>query len=374
MRILHEEESPDQTLNDAETHNEIVALLAHRRSREETRRYPRFPTSEALHGDYSPKDPFGILVCVGRQPQESGIIPAPARQTVAPGGNEQAPLEVVSVFHVVDFSEEGMQIQFSCSNPLKYAMKQLSIRVGTSTSPVGMQWLTQQNGHVRAGISFQEDIEQSPALCFILLELSERLIRFLTHRDIPENMLQYQEIAVFSYFCILHHLRLQYIHALAAHREAENTLIPLLKHTIDKESILDKLNNKNWSKYIQLQQCRSIIETTDYRDNFRIFMNPYYEFGCNVTGVDGRITFLEKEVVDILLNTLLFHNSNLHYSNDIINQLQPVYEDFKILRELLPELFQNERFIDQFKFYSSLISSVLLSRDVLIDQISSLVI
>jgi hypothetical protein len=372
MRTLQEEEAPVQTLNDVETHSEIVALLAHRRPREETRRYPRFPTSESLHGDYSPQDPFGILVCIAKQPQESSAIPAYGKQPVIPGGNEQAPLEVVSAFHVVDFSEEGMQIQFNCSNPLKYAMKQLSVRVGTSTSPVGMQWLSQQNGHVRAGLSFQEDIEQSPALCSILLKLSDRLIRFLTHRHIPDNMLQYQEIAVFSYFCILHNLRLQYIHALASHREAENTLIPLMKQTAGQKSIPDPLNNNNWSKYIQLQQCRSIIDTTDYRDNFRIFMNPYYEFGCNVNGVEGRITFLEKEVVDILLNTLLFHNSYLHCSNDIMNQLQPVYEDFKILRELLPELFQNERFIDQFKFYSSLITSVLLSRDVLIDQISSL--
>lgn len=363
MRQVPEEDYPDHTLNDAETHNEIVALLAHRRPREETRRYPRFPSSESLSGEYSAQDAFGVLVCAGGSSLDLATTL---------GGNGPPALEVVSPFHVIDYSEEGLQIQFSCANPLKYAMKQLSIKVAASTSPVGMQWLTQHNGHVRAGLSFQEDIEQSPAVCSILLRLSERLIRFLTHHHIPQNMLQYQEVGVFAYFCILHHLRLQYIQALASHKEAENTLLPLIKKTIGEQSNLDIINNTHWSKYIQLQQARSIIETSDYKDNFRIFMNPYYEFGCNVTGVEGRITFLEREVVDILLNTLLFHSSKLHYSNDIMNKLQPVYESFKILRELLPELFQNERFIDQFKFYSSLIASVMLSRDALIDQISSL--
>ncbi len=362
MRQLPEEDQSDQHLNDAETHNEIVALLAHRRPREETRRYPRFPSSESLSGEYPAHDPFGVLVCSG----------TPSLDPAAGRGGGATPVEVISAFHVIDYSEEGLQIQFSCANPLKYAMRQLSIRVAASTSPVGMQWLTQHNGHVRAGLSFQEDIELSPGVCSILLRLSDRLIRFLTREHIPRNMLQYQEVAVFAYFCILHHLRLQYIQALAAHKEAENTLLPLIQKTVGERSNLDLIDNCHWSKYIQLQQARSIIETADYKDNFRIFMNPYYEFGCNVTGVEGRITFLEREVVDILLNTLLFHNSKFHYSNDIMNQLQPAYDSFKVLRELLPELFQNERFIDQFKFYSSLITSVMLSRDALIDQISSL--
>ncbi len=362
MRNLFEEELPDQTLNDGETHNEIVALLAHRRPQEEARRYPRFPSSEALSGEYSLNKPFGVFLCHGKPSLEE----ASPSEAVAPPAHE-----VISGFQVIDFSEEGLQIQFSCSNPLKYAMKQLSIRIGPSNIPVGMQWLTQHNGHIRAGLSFQEDIEQSSGTCSILLELSDRLIHFLTHRHIPQNMVHYQEAAVFSYFCILHNLRLQYILALASHKEAENTLIPMIRSAIAKKPIIDKVNENNWSKYIQLQQARTIIETADYRDNFRIFMNPYYEFGCNVTGAEGRITFLEKEVVDILLNTLLFHNTKLHYSNDIMSQLQPVYEDFKILRELLPELFHSEKFIDQFKFYSSLISSVMLSRDVLIDEISN---
>ncbi|MHC1741648.1 MAG: hypothetical protein AB9873_01290 [Syntrophobacteraceae bacterium] len=363
MRNLNEEELPDPTHHDGETHNEIVALLAHRRPREEARRYPRFPSSRSLSGEYPLEDPFGVFLCLGK----------PSLEETSPAETGQPPaMEVISGFHVIDFSEEGLQIQFSCANPLKYAMKQLSIRVGTSIVPVGMQWLTQHNGHIRAGISFQEDIELNSGICSVLLELSNGLIRFLTHRHIPQNMVQYQEAAVFSYFCILHNLRLQYIQALASHKEAENTLIPMIRKSVTKQAILDKINANNWSKYIQLQQARTIIETVDYRDNFRIFMNPYYEFGCNVTGVEGRITFLEKEVVDILLNTLLFNNNNLHYSNDVMNQLQPIYEDFKLLRELLPELFQNEKFIDQFKFYSSLISAVMLSRDILIDEISNL--
>lgn len=363
MRLLQEEELPGRTLTDGETHNEIVALLAHRRPREETRRYPRFPSSEALSGEYSLETPFGALLSIGKLSLDE---PNPSE------AKEPPVLEVVGGFEVVDFSEEGLQIQFSCSNPLKYAMKHLSIRVKTAMVPVGMQWLTQHNGHVRAGMSFQEDIEQSSGVCSILLELSNRLIRFLTHRHIPQNMFQYQEAAVFSYFCILHNLRLQYIQALASHKEAENTLIPMARKSMSQKVILDKLSENNWSKYIQLQQARSIIDTSDYRDNFRIFMNPFYEFGCNVTGKEGRITFLEKEVVDILLNTLLFYNNKLNYPSDIMNQLQPIYEDFKILRELLPELFQNEKFIEQFKFYSSLISSVTLSRDILIDEISNI--
>jgi hypothetical protein len=52
--------------------------------------------------------------------------------------------------------------------------------------------------------------------------------------------------------------------------------------------------------------------------------------------------------------------------------LKSLYDCFTTFRQLIPAAFQSEEFGKQFSYYSSLISSILSSREAIIDFISNL--
>jgi hypothetical protein len=362
----------DSLATDAETHTEIVQQIAHRRPREEARRNPRFPTSEALSGDFVSPVPFGLFVCGAQGACEMGNGTAVSDSNLpAHQPRPREDLEIIGGFHVVEFSEAGMQIQFPCGNPRKYSMNQLYLRIGDSLIPVGLQWLYERDGIIRAGVSFHEDLEQSTTLTGFLVGLSDRVIDFLTHRYIADNTQESKEIAVFAYFCILYNLRLRYIQALSLFNETKSGLKPFNTSDIQSHHLRRAARYYTYSEYLQIHSTISIVNIEEYKKVFDVFVKPYYEVGCGISGAEGRVVFLEQEIDSIVSNCLLFQEGETHQSDGFTGPLPSVYSCFVRLRELLPELFQSGTFTQQFEHYSSLIRSILLTREALMNPVSN---
>ncbi|MGV8073309.1 MAG: hypothetical protein AB2L11_01925 [Syntrophobacteraceae bacterium] len=373
MKESEEKEPSERIPTDAQTHSDMVESIAHRRPREEERRSPRFPTSECLSGDVVSQVPFGFIVCANKSADAVSNSAATSEGDFSSSGlRDSDAFEVISSFHAVDFSEVGMQIQFQCADPLNYSMKTLCLRIEKSIIPIGMQWFYQNREIVRAGISFKDEIDETPALSAVLVKLSDRLINFLTLRYITDNLPDFKEIAGFSYFCILSNLRLKYIQALSILNSTNRELQSYSVYNSLSRYLTKSAENDAGSKDMKLGPANEALETQEYKNACELFMKPFHEIGCSISGAEGRIVFLEKEVADIVSKCLLFAPVEAPYSLGLITQLQSVYDSFMILKELLPGVFQGEKYTHLFKYYSNLIGAAELSREALIDLLSQL--
>ena len=358
---------------DAEAVVEMVELLAHRRSREEVRRHPRYPTAESLSGEYPPEAPFGWILCGGEIVHESGNGRGSSPQHPSvhrlPGPET---LEVISGFHVVDFSQDGMQIQYECANPLKYSKRHLYLKVAGSTVPVSMQWFNGNDGMTRAGVCFEESIDQSPGLAGILVELSDRLISYLVRHYLAENILKYREIAVFAFLCMLTNLRLHYVQALSTFNQTYATLDSFLGSNSVSPNTASRLKHLLLARLIHLHRPGKATDPEVRESLSASFMKPYEENGCSISGEEGRVVFLEKEVLEVVSGCLFFEDRGTSLHQGIISQLRPLHAYFNTLRELVPTLFGSDAFNSQFSLYSQAVSSVMDSREALIDLMSNL--
>jgi hypothetical protein len=358
---------------DAEAVVEMVELLAHRRSREEVRRHPRYPTAESLSGEYPPEAPFGWIVCGGETVHESGNgrCSSPQHPSVhrLPGSET---LEVISGFHVVDFSQDGMQIQYKCGNPLKYSKRRLYLKVAGTTVPVSMQWFNGNDGMARAGVCFEESIDQSPRLAGILVELSDRLISYLVRYYLAENILKYREIAVFAFLCMLTNLRLRYVQALSTFNQTYATLDSFLGSNSVSPNTASRLKHLLLARLMHLHRPGKATDQEVRESLIASFMKPYEECGCSISGKEGRMVFLEKEVMEVVSSSLFFDDSGTSLHKGLISQLRPLHAYFNTLRELVPTLFGSDAFNSQFSHYSHAVSSVMDSREALIDLMSNL--
>lgn len=101
-------------------------------------------------------------------------------------------------------------------------------------------------------------------------------------------------------------------------------------------------------------------------------MEHYREFGCSVSGKEGRVVFLEKEFLQVMSTSLFFEDMVDNPHKEVVTQFRSLQAHFNTLREYEPTLFGNEAFSNQFIHYSRAVSSVMDSREALIDVLSNL--
>lgn len=84
------------------------------------------------------------------------------------------------------------------------------------------------------------------------------------------------------------------------------------------------------------------------------------------------MVFLEKEFLNVMSTSLFFEDLIANPYKGVLTQFSPLQAHFNTLREFEPTLFENEALSNQFIHYSRAVSSVMDSREALLDLLSNL--
>jgi hypothetical protein len=171
---------------------------------------------------------------------------------------------------------------------------------------------------------------------------------------------------------MLSNLRLRYVQALSTFNQTYSTLDSFLGSNSVSPNTASRLKHLLLARLIHLHRPGKATDPEVRESLIASFMKPYEENGCSISGKEGRVVFLEKEVLEVVSGCLFFEDSGTGLHKGLISQLQPLHAYFNTLRELVPTLFGSDAFNSQFSFYSQAVSSVMDSREALIDLMSNL--
>jgi hypothetical protein len=356
---------------DRESFTEVAANLAGRRLKSEKRKYPRFPTPEALNGEAGSTAFSGAIIC-RRGDSHSEPVNEASSQASGAGAtvNQDDDQEEVRGFHVIDFSEDGLQLQFHCEDLLRFSRKRLYLQMDRALIPVSFRWCKQSGINSRGGFAFDDSIDSNPYLATLLAGMGNKLIDFLTTRLTSEHNAGREQDAVLAYISIFYTLRLTLLRSMAS----LNDLIRFLKHSPRTacQPQLESPLRHGYSKTFQLDCARRFAGRRHFKELLKTFMTPYYKYGCCLTEVSENSVLLDNDAFSSIINSIIVAGLASEGERHLTPDVQSLYSRFNIVRYALPGVFTSRAFDDQFHLYNSVIVEVELLRDKLIDVLSNL--
>lgn len=362
----------DDHTEDVYKMREMVESFAQRRAEDEKRAYPRFMTPEGLTGRIDPGNPSGMLLYRKDRPRGQQHGTASDRHGdgpeghLAPGGD----FEKVSDICILDFSEEGAQVYFRCENPFKITQNRLFFQIGASRLPVWLRWYQISREGNTAGFEFAEARERNQDLAHVLVSLSDRLVSFLIGEYLPKAKKDHAQACVYAYLGILYNLRLRFLETVASFYKAQACAEKCVTSRHHRE-IMGTLFEFESLRTLHFRQARALGGDKPFKATLEFFMKPYRDHQCGLSGRHQKVCFLENDVMNALMDSIVFWNWSIPPPDELNDRVKPVYKSFLALRSHLPGVFEGAEFDRQFIYYSFLIRSVILLKDKLIDVVSS---
>lgn len=372
MQSTFSEKQPGKYLSDGESFKQVVESIAARRSASQKRKSPRFPTVSALAHRTPGSRPHGELVCLSSGKMNHGEAscsphPGDASAGEIPPAGADSLLQVISWIQVIDFSEEGLQIELKCDNFLDYLDRPLFVQFNQVRLPVNMHWFKQSGGLLRCGCSFCGAIDKDPGIASTLLGLSTELVRYLVQGERSRNGSRPE--MVFAYISTIYNLRLMFLDAVASFHESKNFILRFVhpKFHIRVDHILRKFK---YSKYYQVNEARRLVNDSHFNTLIDTFLKPYQEYGCGLLGAGEDMLFLENDVFNLMMSCIVLPDPLQPKFETLGDSVNSVYQLFLEVRNRLPGAFQSSDFDKQFYCYSGLIGEIVLLRERLIDFLS----
>lgn len=329
--VLELENAPGE-LSDEESFRQLVGALVAMRPEAEKRNSLRFPTPGALSGRIGSCGFDGELI--------SHRVPGPP---LSGNNGEQSGGGDRYGVHVVDFSETGVQLQFQCDNPLRLHQSQLCLEMQDAQIPVVPRWLKGSQVYHRGGFLFKEKIGSNLGLVRIIKDLSIGLADFLISGFHLNSVPFAKQTGVYAYLTVFYSLKLYLVEAMADIKKICNL-------ASDSKLLLDDYNSLLVKK----------IDPASADSLMQIYMKPFYDFGCGILGTTEDVSLTDDEVRSALLNSVLLINKDRIYPAEMVPGIKILYELFQMLREILPETFDDDEFDSQFACYNSIIRGIQL--------------
>jgi hypothetical protein len=273
----------------------------------------------------------------------------------------------ISRIQVIDFSEEGLQIELKCKNFFDFLEKPLFVRFNPVCLPVNIHWFRQMGDRLRCGCSFCESIDREPMIGSTLLRVSDELVEFLVKGQL--GVIGPGPEMVFAFISIFYNLRLKFLEAVAGFHETK-VFIQRFVNPKYHTRVDHTVRRFKYSKYYQVNESRKLARDACFNSIVQAFLQPYRELGCGILGAGEDMLFLENDVLNLLMDCLLMPDPlqlRLETMGDSVNEM---YKLFLILRNRSPKTFQSHEFDRQFHYYSNLIGEIVLQRERLIDFLS----
>jgi hypothetical protein len=319
----------------------LVESLVQIRSNAEARRKPRFSTPAALTGlENSEHD--GFLFCETTVPT-CGCGDTP--ESVAdPRGNAGRLYGI----KIVNFSENGIQIQFKCTDPFELFNSHLFLKIGDASIPVKFKWYRHSQPVSRGGLLFNENTNSGQRAAEMISDLGMSLVDYLiggfTSKEIPFS----EQAGVYAYLAIFYSLRLLFLEKIAALKELKTRAVTRNMSSVP-DYILAKLSGISAERFCMVND-RLI----------GIFMKPYFDFGCGLLGMGEDVVFPQQDVRAAIINSMFFTEKNCLDSTDLLPAIEQLYLRFLELKLLLQGVFEAEEFDNQFKYYNRIILGISL--------------
>jgi hypothetical protein len=361
-----------QPVKDTKTVRQMVESFEERRSDDEKRLYPRFMTAEGLTDAAELWRPSGILICKREVSQSQHNLESFAPDH-ADSDKKHLPIgdfEKVSQMYIIDFSEKGVQVYFECDNQAKILSSVFSLQIGIIRIPVYPRWYQLSPEGNTAGFEFADKIDYNNHLAKILVRLSDKSIRFLINDHLRNLVAEHRQSCVYAYLSILYNLRLRFLECLALFNEAKQSIEQFVDPQHHKE-MLHIFLEFECLRSLHLRHARALGRDKDLPATLEPFIELFRDFECSISGKSQKVIFLEKDVLNILENSIIYWNWGIHPPGELIDQVIPAYNSFMTLKSILPGVFESKEFDNQFDYYSFVIRSMTLLKDKLIDLLSA---
>jgi hypothetical protein len=373
MQMISLEEQTSRPLTDDESFRKVVESIAGRRAVTQKRKSPRYPTARALVDRNQPMPHSGELVCLSPGRQNPGLTTSnrtqygPSTSSLIETGTENL-LHKISWIDVIDFSEEGLQIEFECDNFFDYLDRPLFVRFGPARLPISLHWFKQTAGLLRCGCSFCGAIDKDPGIATTLLTLSDELVHYLVRGERSDNGVKPE--MVFAYLSIFQNLRLRFLEAIASFHESKSFILRFVNpgYHARVDHILRRFR---YTKYYQLNESKRLQNNSHYKSIIDTFLKPYHRFGCGLLGVGEDMLFLENDVQNMVMNSLLLPDALQSRSFVLGDSVKHAYELFCDLKKTSSETFDSYEYDRQFQCYGAHIGEIVLMREQLIDFLST---
>lgn len=335
-------------LTDEQSFRLIVESLAEFRSENEQRKFPRFPTPAAISDKLGIHGFEGSLVVDDADPCNGSAPNCEKTDNNGDFGNR------VLGINIVDFSETGVQLQFRCDDVLRLKESHLYLQLQGQSIPVSLKWFEHTGSINTGGFSFITDIDSDQYLARIISILNTELVDFTvnTHDGYPQ--ISNEQFGVFLYLSIYYGLRLRLMETIAGINSLH------LRDPSDCLSTTEKCNSHislsfPYTSTYNIEQAIKHRSDNRAKKHLHKYIRPFYEFGCGIKGINKNILFLKEDVWTTILNSVFIAEEDFTYSSTILSSLSFLYQSFLHLKQLLPGLFEEEEFDNQFRYYSSII-------------------
>ncbi len=358
MRVTGPRKSDHAGLTDEQASRQIVESIVELRSENQKRNIPRFPTPAALSGKLGNHADEGGLVLEEAGPPGDG-----AHKYEKRGNHGDADNRVLG-FRIVDFSEKGVLLQFNCDDPLRLKESHLYLQLLGQRIPVSLRWIQQTGPITRGGFDFNADIDSSQYLARIISILNTELVDFAvnTYEECPRMF--NEQFGIFIYLSIYYGLRLRLMETIATVNSSQ------ILDTTDSLSITDKRSARGglcypYSSTYNVEQVIKNRSDAQATNQLYKYIKPFHKFGCSTIGMSTNIIFLKEDVFTTILNSVFIAAEDCKCSSTILPSLSFLYHSFLHLKQLLPGLFEEEEFHNQFRYYSSVILQIARLREKL---------
>ena len=325
--VLHES-------TDTQCFRELVESLVRNRPEGQVRKSPRFSTPAALCGLKG----FGY----------DGVLFSEATNTArgagdAPGGSVNPRVDGrLYGIKIVDFSENGVQIQFECDKPSRLFGSHLLLKIRDARIPVVLKWCRQSQPFCRGGLFFSERIDSGRKLAGIISDLGTQLVDYLIDGFTTKRIPFSEQAGVYAYLAIFYTLRLHFLESFEALKASETQA--------------GDENGSSWQGYLRGCNNGHFVTSWNSMDErlFSIFMKPYHDFGCGLFGMAEDVVFPRQDVHAAVLNSMFLTKRDSLGSTKFLPSIENCYRRFRELKLLLPGVFESEEFDSLFKYYNSM--------------------
>ena len=319
----------------------LVELLVQTRSKSEARRMPRFLTPAVLSGLKNSE--FNEFLSSKRTGPNCDFDEA-LESTAGPSGKAGR----IYGIKIVDFSEYGIQIQFKCTTPFELFNTHLFLRIGDTRIPVTLKWYRLSLPFCRGGLLLREDANFGRKSTGIISNLCRGLVDYLIDGFISEAIPFTAQAGVYAYLAIFYSLRLLFLEQITALKEMGSRAAVGTMSSVP-DFILSKLGALSAERFCTV-------------DNglLRIFMKPYFDFGCGLCGMREDVVFPQQDVRASIINSMFFGERDCLNSTDLLPAIEQSYRRFLELKLLLPGAFGAAEFDNQFRYYNRIVHGISL--------------
>lgn len=331
-------------LTDDQSFCEMVESFVAFRSDSEKRKFPRFPTPAALSGKSGLQGFEGALVV--------GEASSPGEATRDFDGGRrrhEADIEKIGV-NIVDFSENGVQLQLVYNEFLHLQRSALYLQIKNHRTPVHLRWWKQCRHAARAGFVFGNRIDSDIFWAGFISNLNNHLIDFLMSTYVNGLATFKKQVGIFIYLSIFYGLRLKLLETIAkygasfvfSNDKVSKVPVNILDHYLTAYHIT------------QLNRSDYRIENIIYKFNML-----FRDIGCGTIGMHEDIAFTKDEASSTILHSILLAKNGPDYLIPISPKLSFLHSNFLQLKRLLmPKIFDDDIFEMQFRYYSIVIQEI----------------